>query len=562
MREMLKSWFNYFIFVCFFGICINLIYLAVPVYMVIVYDRVLFSFSQATLFTLSAGLFISLIVMGLLEYFRSKMLVQAGVDLEQKMYPFVLSSMYKDAISLNKQSYTRGLEDLKLLKDAIINYRILWLLDLPWVLIYLALLYLMHPMLGLVGISGVFVVSLFQTLLRVLGKKRYTTADVIFNKGSNFINTTLQNAELISEMGMLKGVLNRHEKFHQKVLAMQSEADSFKAGTGAVIGTLYVIFAVAIFGTGAYLFFDSKITVGIMFASVVIITRLFYPFQHSLASMKISIEAVAAYKRLKHFVDTKKQKKTLSLPEPEGKLEAENIVLAINGRNILHNISFSLEPGETLGIIGPSAAGKTSLCKVLLGIWPALAGKVMLDGAEISQWSGDELGKYVGYLPQETVLFPGKVDENISRLQKVDSDKVIKASQKAGVYDMILKLPQGYDTRIDNTGKNLSAGQRQLISLARALYDDPKVVVMDEPQSNLDDVGFRALFGALNILRKEKITTIFVTDKPNLLVNTDKLLVIKKGQVAIYGPTKDVLNKLTNKQPQARTVINTQPLQQ
>ena len=226
----------------------------------------------------------------------------------------------------------------------------------------------------------------------------------------------------------------------------------------------------------------------------------------------------------------------------------------------MHNISFSLEPGETLGIIGPSAAGKTSLCKVLLGIWPALAGKVMLDGAEISQWSDDELGKYVGYLPQETALFPGKVDENISRLQKVDSDKVIKASQKAGVYDMILKLPQGYDTMIDNTGKNLSAGQRQLISLARALYDDPKVVVMDEPQGNLDDVGFRVLFGALNILKKEKVTTIFVTDKPNLLVNTDKLLVIKEGQVAMYGPTKDVLNKLTNKQPQAMTVINTQPL--
>lgn len=561
MREMLRSWSNYFIFVCFFGICINLLYLAVPVYMVIVYDRVLFSFSHATLVTLSAGLFISLIVMGLLEYFRSKMLVQAGMNFEQKMYPFVLSNMYKDAINLNKQNYTRGLEDLKLLKDAIINYRILWLLDLPWVLIYLLLLYFMHPMLGIIGISGVFIVSLFQILLWVLGEKRYTIADVVFNKGSNFINTTLQHAELISEMGMLKGVLNRHEKFHQKILAMQSEADSFNAGTGAVIRTLYVIFAVATFGTGAYLFFDGKITVGIMFASVVIITRLFYPFQHSLASMKISIEAVAAYKRLKHFVDTKKQKKTLSLPEPEGKLKAENIALVINGHNILHNISFSLEPGETLGIIGPSAAGKTSLCKVLLGIWPVVTGKVMLDGAEMSQWSDDELGKYVGYLPQETALFPGKVDENIARLQNVDSDKVIKASQKAGVYDMILKLPHGFDTRIDNTGKNLSAGQRQLISLARTLYDDPKVIIMDEPQSNLDDVGFKALFEALNILKKDKITTIFVTDKPNLLVKTDKILMIKEGQVVMYGHTKDVLNKLTNKQPQTQTVINTQPLQ-
>jgi len=556
MQEILKSWFKCFIFICFFGICINLIYLAVPIYMMVIYDSVLFSFSQATLFTLSAGLLISLFAMGLLEYFRSKMLMQAGIDLEQKMYPFVLSSMHKNAISLNRQSYTRGLEDLKLLKDAIINYRILWLLDLPWVLIYLALLYFMHPMLGLVGISGIFMVSIFQFLLRSIGKKRYTTADVIFNTGSNFINTTLQNAELISEMGMLKGVLNRHAEFHQKVLSMQSEADSFKAGTGAVIETLHIISAVAVFGTGVYLFFGGKITVGIIFASVVIITRLFYPFQQSLASMKLSIEAIAAYKRLKYFVDTKKQEKSLSLPEPEGKLEAENIILSINGRTILHNISFSLEPGETLGIIGPSAAGKTSLCKVLLGIWPAPAGKVRLDGAEMSQWSDDDLNKYIGYLPQETVLFSGKVDENIARLQTVDSDKVIKASKMAGVYNMILKLPQGYDTRIDNTGKNLSAGQRQLISLARALYDDPKIVVMDEPHSALDDVGLKALFESLNILKKEKITTILVTDRPNLLVNADKILMIKEGQVAMYGPAKDIFQQLASQQsaqPAAKT---------
>lgn len=560
MQEILKSWFKYFVFICFFGICINLIYLAVPIYMMIIYDRVLFSFSHATLFTLSAGLLISLFIMGLLEYLRSKMLMHAGVGIEKKIYPFILSSMHKNAISLNRQIYTRGLEDLKSFKDAITNYRILWLMDLPWVLIYLALLYFMNPMMGLVGISGVFMVSLFQFLLRLLGKKRYTTADVIFNTGSNFINTTLQNAELISEMGMLKGVLNKHEEFHQKVLSMQSEADSFKAGTGAVIGTLHIISAVAVFGTGAYLFFDGKITVGIMFASVVIITRVFYPFQQSLASMELSIEAIAAYKRLKHFVNTKKQKKSLSLPAPEGKLEAENITLAINNRSVLHNISFSLEPGETLGIIGPSAAGKTSLCKVLLGIWPALAGKVRLDGAEISQWSNDDLGKYIGYLPQETTLFPGKIDENIARLQTVNSDKVIKASKMAGVYNMILKLPQGYDTRIDNTGKNLSAGQRQLITLARAMYNDPKVVVMDEPQSNLDDIGFKALFEALNILRKEKITTILVTDRPNLLVNTNKILMIKEGQVAMYGPTRDVFKQLVNQQP-AQPAAKAQPQQ-
>jgi ABC-type protease/lipase transport system fused ATPase/permease subunit len=279
-----------------------------------------------------------------------------------------------------------------------------------------------------------------------------------------------------------------------------------------------------------------------------IIARLFYPFERSLSDMKGSIEAMAAYKRLKHFVDTREKETKLSLPVPEGKFDVEAITLALNGRTIVHNISFALEPGETLGVFGPSSAGKTSLCRVLLGIWPALAGKVRLDGAQIAQWPGDELGKYVGYMPQEPELFQASVARNISRLMEADSEKVVKAAQKAGIHEMILKLPQGYDTKIDATGKNLAAGQRQLISLARALYGDPKFVVMDEPHTHLDDLGLKMLFHALNNLRQEKITTIVVTDRPALLANMNKLLLIKEGQVAMYGPGKEVLNQLANRQ--------------
>ena len=556
MQEIIKSWFKYFIFVGFFGICINLIYLAVPIYMMIVYDRVLYSFSQATLYTLGAGVLISLLIMGLMDYLRARILGQAGDNMAREMMPFVIKSMHEDAAGINGHGYTRGLLDLELLRNSIVRGQIFYILDLPWVLFYLGVLYIMHPLVGAVAVGAVVMVSVFQTLLKILEKKRYTVADVAFQANADFVTTCLNQSELVAGMGMLPGIMEKYSDRYNKVLALRSGADAFQSGTGAVIRLLHMTCLAAVFGAGAYVFFTDAITAGTIFASVIIVVRLFYPFERSLCDMKASIEAMAAYKRLKNFVNTKKQKKKLSLPVPDGKYDTEAITLALAGRTILHNISFALEPGETLGILGPSSCGKTSLCKVLLGIWPAVAGKVRLDGAELAQWPGDELGKYMGYLPQEAGLFPASVAENISRFQgefqgglkEVDSEKVVKAAQKAGVHEMILKLANGYDTKIDQTGKNLAAGQRQLICLARALYGEPKLVVLDEPHTHLDELGLRSVFLALNNLKKEKITTIVVTDRPNLLLNMDKILVIKEGQVAMYGPGKDVLNKLANKQ--------------
>jgi len=548
MQNIIKSWFKYFIFVGFFGLCINLIYLAIPVYMMIVYDKVLFSFSTATLYTLSVGVVISLVIMGLIDYFRMRMLGQAGNSLAQKMMPFVVKMMQEDAAGISKQGYNRGLYDLERLRNAMIQGHIFYILDLPWVLIYLGLLYIIHPLVGGVAIAGVFMAAFFQVLLKRLEKKRYSAADVMFQTDTDFIGACLQHARLVSGMGMLPAVMEKYEARYKKVLAERSEADAFHSGAGTVIRMIHVTVPAAVFGTGAFVFFTDEITVGVIFASVMIIARLFYPFERSLTDMKASIEAMAAYKRLNHFVETQGQKEKLSLPPPEGKFDAEAISLSVDGKTILHNISFALEPGETLGIFGPSSAGKTSLCRVLLGIWPAMAGKVRLDGAQIAQWSRDEFGKYVGYMPEEPELFPASVAQNIARLMEVDSEKVVKVAKKAGVHEMILKLSQGYDTKIDHTGKNLSAGQRQLISLARAVYGDPKLVVLDEPHTHMDDSGLRMVLHTLKNLKHEKITTIVVTDRPNLLVNMDKILMIKEGQVAMYGPGKEVLGKLANRQ--------------
>jgi ABC-type protease/lipase transport system fused ATPase/permease subunit len=264
--------------------------------------------------------------------------------------------------------------------------------------------------------------------------------------------------------------------------------------------------------------------------------------------MQSSIETLASFNRLCRYIDLRQQKDKLSLPSLTGRVTVESLSLALTGHAVFHNVSFTLEPGESLGIVGPSSVGKTSLCKVLLGIWPASSGKVRFDGAEISQWQEQELHSQIGYLPQETGLFPGSVADNIARLQQVDPDKVVAAAQKAGIHELILKLPQGYETKIDLTGKNLSAGQRQLISLARALYDEPRFVVLDEPHTHLDEQGLGYVFQTLRNLKEQQVTTVVVTDRSHMLANLDKLLVIRDGQVVLYGPTKEVLTQLANRQ--------------
>jgi PrtD family type I secretion system ABC transporter len=548
MQTMITSWVKYCLVVGLFGVCSNLIYLALPIYIMVVYDRVLFSFSMATLATMSVGVLISLAIMAMIEYFRTSIMAQAGNSLVQHMTPYVLKMMHRNAAAINRQGYTRGLHDLNLLRNALVQGHIFQIFELPWVLMYLGILFYIHPLVGGVAATVVFMAVLFQLLLRILEKKRYSIAEVAFQTNADGIAASLQHADVVSGMGMQTSVSRRYQERNNQVLRLQSEADALHCSIGSITRFFHFTGLAAVFGAGAYVFFANAITGGVIFAGVLITARLFYPLERSLSNMQASIEAVAAYKRLSHFVPQGQEKTKLSLPEPAGMFTAEGLSLGLSGKMVLQNISFALEPGETLGVVGPSSAGKTSLCRLLLGIWPAATGKIRLDGAEIAQWPEEELAEYIGYMPQEPELFPASVAENIARLREVDSEKVVKAAQKAGIHEMILQLPLGYDTKIDQNGKNLSAGQRQLISLARALYGTPKFVVLDEPDTYLDDLGRRMLFHALNNLKQDKVTTVVVADRTNIIVSMDKLLVIRDGQVAMYGPGKAVLKELANKQ--------------
>jgi PrtD family type I secretion system ABC transporter len=331
-------------------------------------------------------------------------------------------------------------------------------------------------------------------------------------------------------------------------MLLQTRANRHAGMLQAITKSLRMSMQVLIFGVGAYLVLQNQATAGIIIASSIIMGRALAPVEQAIGTWRQTVDARGSYKRLDTLLQTATEEESMELPTPRGKLDVEGAGLAISGTQILRGITFSLQPGEQMGLIGPSGAGKTSLCRVLLGVWPSTGGKVRLDGADVYSWDQEQLGRYIGYLPQDVELFPGTVSENIARLGHIDSDQVVEAAQKAGVHDLILRLPQGYDTEIGEGGAALSGGQRQRIGLARALYGNPVFVVMDEPNSNLDDAGERALMQTLQMLRQNQTTVVMVTHKPALLSGTDKVLMLKDGQVSMFGPRQEVLQRLMGQQ--------------
>ena len=546
MREAFTTWRRTLYSVCFFGAFIHLLYLALPIYLMAVYDRVLFTYSRASLATLTVGCLFALVLMGVLEYLRGKVLLRAGDNLQSALRPRVLQAMHSDASGVRKAGYTRGLRDLAQIREAVTTPGLLALLDAPWVLIYLVLLFLMSPVLGAAAASGVLVAGVCGFLFHSLTRKRNQTAEPVLDQGEHLIGASLRNAETVSGMGMQRNVLRRWRSLSQTGLRLLQEADGYVLSLAAVNKALQLVCVLGVYGAGAWLFFNDRITVGIMFAAAVIMARVFFPLLWGAAYLPALQRALAAKRRIARFVSQDPGESTLSLPPPQGRLDVEGAALAVEGKSVLRGMTFSLSPGEILGVIGPSGAGKSSLLRMLLGVWPCAAGTVRLDGADIVQWDRDELGGYLGYLPQEAELFPGAVKDNIARFGEVGPDRVIRAGHKAGAHEMILHLADGYDTELDNTARNLSAGQRQRIAMARAVYGDPSLVVLDQPQTHLDDQGTESLLTMLDALREEGSTVVLATDRPHILQKTDKLLLLKEGQIAMFGPSKEVMQKLAS----------------
>lgn len=553
MKNYLKKWRSYLLYGGFFSLFINLLQLTFPLYMMQIYDRVLSSYSLPTLFVITIAAVVSLIVMAALEFVRSRLLVRCGVAIDQALSRDVLDNTLKQAALFGTAPNQATLRDVNLVRNFFGGNAIFALFDAPWTPLFLGVIYILHPLLGLVATGGAILLIVFALINEKVTRKPLDGANMLNSYSMKFVEAARGNSQSVRSMGMLEGVTSRWQEFNDTVMKLQTQASRQAGLVQSLTSWLRQSMQVFIYGVGAWLTLKGEASPGCMIAASIIMGKALAPIQNGIATWKSMVEARGAWNRLDALFGQKQGDfETMDLPDPVGHLSVENVSFAIKDSYILRNINFTLPAGESLGLIGPSGAGKSTLCRLLLGIWPAGAGKVRIDGADIYTWDQEKLGPHIGYLSQDVKLFSGSVAENIARLGEVDSDKVIAAAKQAGVHELVLSFPKGYDTRIGDGGIVLSGGQRQRIGLARALYGNPKFVILDEPNSNLDDEGEKALVESWKQLKAQGTTLVVVSHKPGLLAGVDKILMLKAGQLVMYGPRDAVFQKLAEAQVQQR----------
>ena len=548
LQAALKACKSSFISVGVFSFFVNALMLVPTFYMIQISGRVVPSSSSSTLIMLTLILTVLMITLGALEWVRSRMMVRISNRLDVLLSRDVYRASFKRALTSGGMDATaQSLNDLTSLRQFMTGPGLFAFFDAPWFPIYTAVMFLFHPWFGwmTVGCGVVLVVLAFLN-------HRFTTqalADANQQSVKSNVATTknLRNAEVIESMGMLETLMNRWAVRQRRILLLQSNA-SDKGGAVTSISKTFRMWSQSIMlALGAYLVIIHEINPGLLMAGSILLGRALAPIDQMIGSWKGFVAAKVQYARLNEVLDKlNAEPERMALPAPQGHIQVENLVVAPPGAKapVIRNISFVAPAGSIVGIVGPSAAGKSTLVRALMGIWPPQHGVVRLDGADISTWDKHELGPYVGYLPQDIELFEGTISDNIARFEKVDAEKVVLAAQIAGVHEMILMLPDGYDTIIGSDGVNLSGGQRQRVGLARALYGSPKLIVLDEPNSNLDEVGERALGVALQKVKETGATVFIVSHRPNILSRLDHILVMSAGAISMYGPRDKVIAEL------------------
>lgn len=530
----------------FFSLFINLLMLVPALYMLQLYDRVLTSRSEDTLYMLTLIVVVLFITMGLLEFIRSRILIRVGNKLDTYLNENLFSAMFRRSINEPGQASPQPVTDMTNLRQFLTGNGLFAFFDSPWVPIYLAILFVFHPYFGVFALFAVVVLVSLALANEYATKKLMAEANAESIQSTQFAGASLKNAEVVAAMGMESPIRERWFQKHLSFLSKQSDASDRASVLSNMSKNLRLMFQSLILGLGGWLAIQNEITPGMMIAGSIILGRALAPIDLMIGSWKGFGQARSAYERLNQlFAKYPVKQKPMALPAPEGNLSIENIMVVPPGSQTpaVRGVNFKLDKADMVAIIGPSGAGKSSLARALLGVWPLMAGKVRLDGADIHAWDKEDLGQYVGYLPQDIELFSGTVSENIARFGELDPIKVVEAAKMAGVHEMILHLPQGYDTYLmGNAG--LSGGQRQRIGLARALYNNPKVVVLDEPNSNLDDQGEQALAEALAQLKALGTTTVLISHRKQILKHVDKVVLMAQGQLRGFGPRDDVLAAL------------------
>ncbi len=536
----------------FFSFFINLLMFVAPIHMLQMYDRVLVSRSTVTLLVIT-GLAIGLLVVyGLLEAVRSKILVRTGIKFDELISDSVFKSVFSEAVARQGNATVGPLRDIETIRNFISGGPIIAFCDAPWVPIFIAVIFLIHPVLGTIALFGALLIFTLALMNELLTRRLLDEGTNDNLKASNNAAQSLRNAQVIHAMGMISAIKEKWSENHGKAIFNQAKASDRGGGLIASSKFTRMGLQVTILAAGAYFVVLDEITAGTMIAASIIMGRALAPVELAVGQWRIVSSARQALHRLNAlFVSLPEDNEPMQLPPPSGFIQLEKVVLTAPGDRtiILRGVSLSLEPGSALGIIGPSGSGKSSLARALVGVWQVQGGAVRYDKAELRQWDPEYLGQFVGYMPQDVELFSGSVAENIARFTSFSPDAVVEAARKAGVHDMILSLQNGYETNIGVGGQSLSGGQRQRIALARSMFGDPKVLVLDEPNANLDTEGELALSDALSQAKEAGCTVVVISHRPSLLSKVDNIAVLREGTIVKYGGRDEVLAELSQPVP-------------
>lgn len=546
----------YFKRAAFFSLFCNLLILAPTGYMLEVYDRVVNSRNTTTLFMLTLLVLGLYVIMEILEWARNTTMMEAGLVLDRTLRERLFNAIFEANLRHIPGGTSQVMNDLRTVREFLASPALMALTDAPVSFLLLILVYMVNPLLGWISI----IAALLQLFLTWLTEKNTQPPLVAANReaiaAQNYAHGTLRNAQVIEAMGMLNYIHRRWMEKQHRFLRLQAEASDHAGGNAALSKMLQTTLSSALLGLGAWLSIQGELAggSGMMIVAWILGPRALAPLVQVVTLWKNVVNARDAYSRLDKILEAlPPHKEGMSLPPPKGLLTVEGVVATAPGSPvpIIRGVSFAVPPGHILAMVGPSGSGKTTLARLMVGIWPAMNGKVRLDGVDIYPWNKTELGPHIGYLPQDTELFDGTLAENIARFGEVDMEKVEAAARNVGVHDAILALPDGYETLIGDNGCFLSGGQRQRVGLARAIYGNPKFIVLDEPNSSLDEAGEAALVQTLLSLKAQGATIIVITHRTSVLAAVDLLLVLRDGQVQMAGPRDEVLAAMQKAQAQS-----------
>ena len=529
--------------VVIFSIFINILMLAVPLYLMQIFNRVIPSQSVDTLIFLTILVFASLTTLAFLEAMRRMVFAHIGTWLARRLGGFVLSGSIVESVSQCRPYSSRGLGDLSTIRRLFTGSALFPIMDLPWTPIFMLVLFMLHPIIGVITLSGAVILLVIAIYNEFSSRNLSSLADDASKTANQYSSSIIRNSDVIEAMGMRGNVIGAWDKYHDRKIELQSQVNTRSNRIASFAKFVRMLLQIAVIGTAGYLVLKHELTAGGLIASVLLMRRAVAPMDQAIYSWKVVLKARKAFRNVDKRVNLAPELITHpALPLPSGYLSVRNISYTYPKRSkaTLRNLTMKVHPGEIVGITGKTAAGKSTLARLLVGLAEPESGYVKFDGTDIGRWEKEDLGPFIGYLPQDNELFPGTIEANIARMGEIDKATVLAAGKLAGVHDMVLQFPQGYETEIGEDGAYFSGGQRQRIALARAIFNSPRLLVLDEPDANLDSDGMTALFEVIKKMQERGTIIIFISHQEKVLACAHRVVQIDKGTIGSLSKDKKV----------------------